>query len=233
MKKLFFVIAMLVTFVAGNQVIAQTIKAEDVTVKVDKVERPAISVTSEADIDAIQEAWASYLKKTYKVKVKTSKNEVMAEAASIPEISASIFDLNTIYKTTSGGSEMIVTAAAGYDIYYSPNEHGDDYRKLKTVVEEFVRMHVATQYDETIKNKQKEIDASIKDQENMQKEIAKLEKDIVEANETILKLQKQIEENSATLKTDKEALPGLAEAIEKHKALLTEMQAKKLKATGK
>ena len=233
MKNLIFVIALLAFFVAGNHVSAQTIKAEDVTVKVDKVERPAISVTSEADMESIQDAWASYLKKTYKVKVKTSKNEVTAEAASIPEISASLFDLNTTYKTSSGGCEMIVTASAGYDIYFSPKEHAEDYRKLKSVVEEFVRMHVAEEYDDMIKDKQKEVDASIKDQENMDKEIAKLEKDIVDANETILKLQKQIEENSATIKTDKEALPGLMAAIEKHKALLSELQSKKLKSTGK
>lgn len=233
MKKFLLVLILLTFMMAGNQVVSQTIQATDTKVKVEKVDRPALSISCELQAKDLQDAWDSWLKKNYKVKADKKGDAVTALAASIPEVSTGAFDLNATFNSSKEGCEMIVTAAAGYDIYFSPKDHSEEYKKLKMLVENFVRTQVAEYYDKLIKEQQKVVDASVKVQEDTDKEIAKLQKDIEDANQTIEKLKAQIEENNATIKKDNEALPGIKETIEKNKTALQELLSKKLNATGK
>lgn len=233
MKKLMLVLAVMLALTVGKTAVAQKIQAVDVTVKVNKADRPGIMVASEAEVKPLQKAWAAHLKKNFKVKVKTSRNAVLAEAASIPAISENKFDLNTTYKMTPEGCEMVVTGASGYDMYFSPKDQPEAYRKLKTEVEEFVKSYMAEAYDKLIAEKQKVIDASVKEEQAMEKEVVKLEKSNAKAAKTIEKLQKQIERDSATIQSNKEALPTMKQTIEQKKVLLKELEAKKSSVTGK
>ncbi len=233
MKKLVLSIAIVLCCGATSLSWGQKIQAVDVTTKVNKVDRPAIMVASEAEVKPLQAAWAAHLKKSFKVKAKKSRNAVTAEAASIPSISENKFDLNTTYKMTPEGCEMIVTGASGYDMFFSPKDQPEAYRKLKTEVEEFVKSYMAVHYDKLIAEKQKVIDASVKEEQAMEKEVVKLEKSNAKAAATIEKLQKQIDRDGATIQSNKEALPTMKQTIEQKKVLLKELEAKKSNVTGK
>ncbi len=213
--------------------VAQEIKAVDLNVKIDKEKRPGFSVACDAEIKPLQSAWAAYLKKNFKLKVNTGRNEVSVENASIPSVSAATFNLLTTYKLTAEGCEMIVTAAAGGAIYFSASEHPEDFKKLKTLVIDFVKSFMVANYDGLIKEKQKVIDASVKEQSSMEKEIKKLGDENEKAAKTIEDLQKQIEKNNATIQRNKEMIPTMKETIEQKKTLLKALEEKRKSISGK
>jgi valyl-tRNA synthetase len=233
MKKVFFVVAVFALLFSNVAVMGQAITAVDVTVKDRKLKMTGISVSSDAELQSLQSAWATYLKKTLKLKVKSGRDEVTAEAALIPAVSTTPFDLTTTYKATASGCEMIVTACAANEICFSPSEHPQDYSNLKVLVTNFVKNYMAANYSNLIKEKQQAIKAFDKELSDMEKEVKSLEKANEKAAKSIEAMQKQVQDNEASIKSNKEKLPEMKKTLDQKKALLKELEAKMKNISGK
>ncbi len=206
---------------------AQTVKTTQAAMKINGKDRPAISITSEAEAKPLQKAWKKYLKKTYKIKTDDSKNMVTATAISLNAVSPRQFDLYTIFNITAEGSEMLIAGAPGYDIYFSPNEYAEDYNKLRTLAEGFVKTYMQTQYEKLIKEKKKAIAGSEKTERQLQKETRRLEKRVEKDRKEIRDLQKDIDKNTTAIDNNKKALPQLKKVIEEKRQLLKSIEEKR------
>ena len=87
MKQLLFLILFTFNIFSSLVVFSQSITSNDVKVKVDKEERAAISINSEAEIKSLEKAWSDFIKKNYKGKTKSGDNPMVSKALIIPEIS--------------------------------------------------------------------------------------------------------------------------------------------------
>lgn len=217
-------LAVFCMFAINSVSIAQTVNAVDVETKINRNKCTGISISSSVEIEPLMAAWASYLKKTYKLSVKSGKNEVNVNNALIPAVSASPFTLYTVYNITAQGCEMIVVAGAAKDIFFSPTDPTGEYQNLKGVVVTFFKTYLAENFASMISDKKKAISSAEKELKAIEKEIKSMEKENEKALKEITSMQEQIEKNKTEIQSGKERIPEMQKAIDQKKALLKELE---------
>jgi len=224
MKKIIIVLVVICINAINSLSIAQTVNVVDVETKINRNKCTGISISSSVEAEPLMAAWASYLKKTYKLSVKSGKNEVNVNNALIPAVSASPFDLYTVFTVTDQGCDMVVAAGAGKDLFFSPKDPTGEYQKLKDIVQIFYKAHLAENFDKMISDKKKAISIAEKELKTMEKEIKSLEKENEKALKEIVKMQEQVEKNKSTVQSSKDRLPEMQRMINQKKALLKELE---------
>jgi uncharacterized coiled-coil protein SlyX len=211
----------------SQNIFSQAVKATDTEVKISKDKQSAISIISEAEINSLQKSWASYLKKNYNAKNKSRKNTLASSGLLIPSISIKPLNLYSFFEKNEQGSEMIITAEIDSVAFISPETYPDEFKSLKAFSSDFVISYLKSQYSQLIKDKQKDINKSVKEELKMQKKINNLEKSISRDNNNIQRLQKRIEENKVQIDRNKNILPELNKKTSEKRNSLKELEKRK------
>jgi len=227
MKTLLFLVVFTFGVFLTNNLFSQKLKATDTEVKIKKDERLAISIVSEAEIKSLQKSWGSYLKKNYKAKIKTGKNFLAANVVLVPTVSIKPINIYTYFKEQENGCEFVVAAEIDSVDFISQKIYPDEYKNLKTFSLDFITNFLKMQYSKLIKEKQKAVNKSVREELKMQKKINSLEKSISKDSEKIQNLQKKIEQSKIEIEKNKSILPELNKKTEEKRLILKELEKRK------
>jgi peptidoglycan hydrolase CwlO-like protein len=201
-----------------------TVQVRDINTMIDGNSRPAFVISSEAEAKPLMSEWKKFLKKEHKIKTRSSRSTITAEKVSIGTITSKQFDLFTLFNVTPQGTDMIVAASLGYDIYFSPNGYPEEYNRLKTLSTNFINEYLKARFDNLIKDKEKVVERALKDENNLIKDINKLEKNLEKENKQLQNLKKSIEKNKTDLDNYRKQLPEMKETIEEKRKILNDLK---------
>ena len=133
------------------------------TIEFDKAQRPCLSVNLDPEPKTLKKAWRDYLKDNYDFKLKgigflRNKDLLSAEEIVVEELSSSQMDFYTKVIENESGSEMSVFVRYGYDIYISKSTHPDQFIKLKSMMEGFMKQYLPTYYAGQLKDTEKRVE---------------------------------------------------------------------------
>lgn len=229
MKKLIFLSLFIFCIFSTNRLFSQKVKATDSEVKIKKEDRSAISIVSEAEIKSLQKSWANFLKKNYKAKIKSGKNSVISNAVLVPTISIKAINIYSYFKEHENGSEFIIAAEIDSVDFISLKNYPDEFKSLKSFSVDFITNFLKLQYSKLIKEKQKAVNKSVKEELKMQKKINSLERSISKDSDKIQNLQKRIEQSKIEIEKSKAILPELNKKTEEKRIILKELEKRKEK----
>lgn len=151
---------------------AQSVDITDGFIKFDKEPRPCLIVHVDPEPKRLKTAWKKYLKNNYELRL--SGNQILsAERVTIAEISENAMDFYTQINEDENGSEMRVFARHGYDIYINRATSLQEYNKIRSILENFLKTHVSNYYQEIIDDTEKAIKKHTKEEKKLESKIAK------------------------------------------------------------
>jgi len=208
---------------------SQYIKSNEVRIKINKEERSAVSIISEAEIKPFQKAWADNMKKNYNAKSSSNNKSVISNAVIVPTLSTNPINVYAFFNENKEGCEIAVAAEMEAEKFISSKDYPDEYKRLKSITESFVINFLKTKYEDLIKEQQKAVNKSVKQEIKMQKNINSLEKSISKDSENIQKLQKRIEQSKIEIEKNEALLPEIKKETDAKRAGLKELESRKEK----
>ncbi len=175
---------------------AQTYRIDTSEISFENKLRACFAVTYDAPSKTTKSAWADFLKKNYKIKVKgiglfANKDIIDAEDVTISAISdkrsniyARVIDMGT-------GSELKFFMSFGYDFFVGPQEYPKEFSGMKELLNDFSVDFLNDYYAD---------EAS-----SLTKKVNSLEKDIKSNNRSIAKNSKKARKESDAVASGLEA----------------------------
>lgn len=167
------------------------------------------------------------MKKNFKIKAKSDKNAVNAEAAIMSTLSLNPVNIFTEFEQKDEKTVMLLAVELSEEQFVSKQNNPDEYKKIKSMAYDFVVGYMKDNYNNLIKKSQKEVNSSVKQEIKIQKQINALEKKINKDSDNIQKLQKRIEKSKLDIEKGKKLLPEINKETEKKRAVLKDLQDKK------
>lgn len=204
MKKIYGLL--MAAFICTIHANAQTFTIDTSTINFENKLRPCLVVQYDASPKEVKKAWASYMKKNYKIKIKgisliSDKRIIDAQDVSIPFISDKRMNMYASVEDKPTGSELRYFMSFGYDFFIGPENYPSSFQAMDSLLKNFSEIFLTKFYaDETA---------------DYLKEIKGYERDIKKKN-------KSIEKN---IKSSKKSSVAVASALEsKNTALRMEIQ---------
>lgn len=194
------------------------------TIKHNDAERPCIIVHFEQSSKEVEEGWEKYLKQ-YKIKMNGAGflgmgNLKVAEEVIFEQISPKNMDFYTHIEEKEGGTELVVFAAFGYDMYINETDTPEDYKKLKQIIGEFMKVYLPPYYENKIEKTEKEVKKLTQKGEKLEKILSKNAKKIEKLENEIKDAKEEGIANEESLKT---AETNLADQKKKWDAILKQL----------
>lgn len=185
-------------------VFSQTLDIQDVTVKYEKTEYPAIEVMIQPETDEVRDAWEDFLKDKYDVKMRgngflANKDVLRAEETKFKAISDKQMDFYSKIVEDDHMTRIAVFASFGYDIHINQARYPAEYDAMKNVLKAFLQSYLPDYYNRRISD----MKSVIKGLESERKEMEKEEKD---NREEIQKLSERNEELSKSISEKRESI---------------------------
>lgn len=199
MKNFKFIILLALIIINSGLTKAQTIQIDTTQISYENKLRPSIGAQVDPEKDELTKAWADYLNKNYKVKLKgfglfSTKEILSAEDVTIAAVSDRRMNLYTRVISLTSGSEIKIFASYGYDIYIGTSNFPKEYEALRGILNNFLLKYVNEYYSNGINSITKEIKSLSKDK-------VKLLKTIDKNNKKIMKMANDIAVTNATIKS--------------------------------
>lgn len=187
---------------------AQTLVVNSSQVNFEDKARPSLVADVDSEKDALASAWATFLKKTYKIKLKgfglfSNKEVFEAKDVTISEMSANRMNFYTKINSISSGSRISVFASYGYDLFIGPENYPHEYSALNNMLHNFLLKYLDDYYSDRVKTISKNM-------KSLNDEKAKKTKRIEKNNKKILKLSNEIDmQNSVSNNINEDALKAV------------------------
>lgn len=215
----------------GTNVIAQNLSITKNKTEYDGAQRAAIYVKMEPATKDVKAAWKDYLKDQYDVKVEgfgflSNKDVLKAKKVSIKDISDMEMDLNSKIISGEYGTDMMVFASFGYDLYLSPEKYAKEYEAMESLVYDFLGTYLPNHYAGQIEKSQKIVADLADAKSDLAKDIADNKEDIAKMKKEIEELTKENEKMSDELSKTKEKLTVAEQNLEARKEKVESIKAK-------
>lgn len=196
------------------------------TTIIDGFESPAYVVYFEDEILEMEDAWKSYLKSNYDVKLRKSRGFLKAEEVSLPEISNKSVTLYSSFEAERPMPKFLVTVAVSRDTFISSSSHPEEARNIKSMMIKFVKTHQLELVNEALEK-------DVKIYEKMNSELAKIEKDKAGETKSKIKSEGNIVKYGNDIQKDKRKILDieaevkvLEQKIEKEKSAVSDFENK-------
>ena len=170
----------------------------------------------ETDFEEVIKAWKKKMKST-KVKVKTSKGEIFADNAVIKNLGDHPMDIYARTEKVLGGAKLIVGVNLG-GAFLNSRDHKDKYDAFAKFVEEFAENQIKESITEQVKDAEKELNSSIRKQENLVKSKERLKNKIVGYKNDIKEAEVKISNNESDQVAQKKKIEEQKKEVEAVKA---------------
>lgn len=202
MKNYRFMILLALIVINTGFTKAQTIQIDTTQISFENKLRPSIGAQVDPGKDELNKAWADYLNKNYKIKLKgfglfSTKEILSAEDVTIAAVSDRRMNLYTRIISLAAGSEIKIFASYGYDIFIGSTNYPKEYQTLRGILSNFLLKYMNDYYSDGIKSISKEIKSLSKDK-------VKLLRSVDKNNKKILKMANEIAITNATIKSSTE-----------------------------
>ncbi|SFR31306.1 hypothetical protein SAMN04490243_0133 [Robiginitalea myxolifaciens] len=166
--------------------------------------RPAWRVELAPSPDPLKEAWIDFLKDKYDVKLRgmglfANKELLSAEEVVFKKLSAKELDFYTEVTATQYGSQMVVFAAPGYDIYLGNKGYKKEFKILEGILKEFIATVVPKMQREKIAETEESIEELEENTKDLEEEITEAQEEITSLEESITEMQTAMEEKLKAL----------------------------------
>jgi len=118
--------------------------------------RPCLSSNLDPKPRDVENSWQSYLKGTYKIKLKGG-TFMSAEDVIIPSVSPNRMNLYTRVAKSVAGSEMSLFASFGYDFFIGTDNYPKEFVELKKIMDKFLYQFLNKYYADEINSISKDI----------------------------------------------------------------------------
>lgn len=182
---------------------AQTFKIDTTAITYENKLRPCLSSNVDPESKTLKKAWKSYLKSTFKIKLKNksgraNKDIFYAEDVFLNTVSAKRMNVYTRIVETANGSEMKLFGSFGYDFFIGTNNYPAEFKAMGKIMNDFLYEYLSKHYNDEIKAVNKRIKSLSKEKISLLKTTEKNKKKIANSKDDIDRL------NDATgLESDK------------------------------
>ncbi len=171
----------LFTLTANSQ---QLIVEERKVKNEESIELSSWTARLDQDMDYCMETYGSFIKEFFKIKVtKQGKTMLVAEKATIPELSNLRLDQRALFATETGGTAVSFTFSPGYDIHFGHDAYEEEFKKGELFVKNFVRYHYNEFYGEKVKSTESQIKSKLNDIESNIKKTERNKKTIADSGD--------------------------------------------------
>ena len=210
MKNLIFTLTSICIIGVNISLTAQSLDITNGKTEYDGADRPAIHVKMEPATKDVKDAWKDYIKDRFDVKLKgfgflSNKDVLTGEKVTIREISPKEMDFHAKIVEGEYGTDMMVFASLGYDIYLTPHDsdYAPSYNALETVVYDFLRKYLPNHYSGQIEKAQSVVSDLTDNQSDLEKDITSNEEEIEKMKQKIEELKKENEKKTEQLSSTK------------------------------
>jgi hypothetical protein len=210
----------------------QKIKVSESQESIEKIPRTGLSTIIELDDSEVEDEWKKQLKNYGKVEY--SKGVYTVAIATVPSISSSPCRITSIVKSSGKGTQVWYSIDLG-NSHVTSSGNSSAYKAAEKILYDFAVLCYRDDINAQIKDAEKALANSVKDQEkeikegeqlvndvekNKQEKIA-LEQKIKENGEQAVQLQKDIVQNKTDQTTAAGEVEKMKKAVEVVKAKLT------------
>jgi hypothetical protein len=177
------------TFASG-----QKIKVLESTENIEKIPRTGLSTIIELDDDEVEDEWKKQLKNYGKVE--NSKGVYTVAIANVPSISSTPCRITSIVKSSGKGTQVWYSIDLG-NSHVSSSGNSSAYKAAEKILNDFAVLCYRDDINAQIKDAEKALANSVKDQEKEVKEGQQLVSDVEKNKQEKIALEQKIKDNAA------------------------------------
>lgn len=201
--------------------LAQKLFISDSTLTYDSQERASVEVRLEPNPKVVKENFQNWMKEKYDVKLDgfgflTNKDVLIAEKASLPQISDKQLDFFLRVVEEEAYTRMSVFGSLGYDIHLTPEGYPRSYQAMKGMVLDFLNEFLPIWYEDQVSETQEILG-------DLEKEREKLQEEIVENTEEIEELTNENVELKSAVEDTQEQINKTMDQLDKNRDKLNSM----------
>lgn len=221
-NKIIFLFVCFITYSIGN---AQDLKPtkSKITYKSNYVACWKVLVDPEPN--TIKGEWKSYVKENLYFKLKgfgliSNKDVLEAEDVLVEKISSKRLDFFTRIIESDGQTEIAIFAKHGRNSYLNSDDSKKEFKNLRNVLVDFLKVYLPTYYDEKVNVVNSNIDKLAKKANNLEERVKNNKERIAELEKENVDLAQKIEENKLKIASSKQEFIKRDEKRNKIKELL-------------
>ena len=186
----------LTAFCFSVSVQAQKIKVSESTEEVQQITRTGMSTVIELDAKDVQKAWQKQLKNYGKLDV--SNGVITVPVANVSAISSSPCRIVSTVKSNSKGATVWWAIDMG-DAHVTASGNNSAYRSAERILHDFAAECYRDDINEQVKDAEKALNASVKNQDKQVREGENLVKDVAKNKQDKANLEQKLKDNAAEL----------------------------------
>lgn len=194
MQKIVF--TLLLFFIASQFVVAQKVKVSESTETIDKLDRSGLFVVIDLDQKTVDKMWEKQLKSYGKTE--SSKGTYTTPVANVSNISSSPVKIVSKVEGSGKGTKVWWTIDMGTS-HVTKESNSSAYKSAEKILYEFALECYRVDINNQIKDAEKALSSSVKNQERKIKDGENLVRDIDKNKQEKINLEQKLKDNASEL----------------------------------